>query len=64
MYITRGYFQRGFKSLWHKSPNMDTLIAMGSAAAAIYSIWRNFYDVISLGVMEMSEAHIYDATLF
>lgn len=38
MYLNRGYFQRGFKTLRHRSPNMDTLIAMGSSAAAIYSI--------------------------
>ena len=42
MYINRGYFQRGFKSLWHRSPNMDTLIAIGSTAAAVYSIYAIF----------------------
>ena len=64
MYINRGYFQRGFKSLWHKSPNMDTLIAMGSAAAAIYSIYAIFMMGYHLGHGNMSEAHTYMMQLY
>lgn len=64
MYINRGYFQRGFKSLWHKSPNMDTLIAMGSAAAAIYSIYAIFMMGYDLGHGNMNEAHQYMMQLY
>ncbi len=64
MYINRGYFQRGFKSLWHKSPNMDTLIAMGSAAAAIYSIYAIFMMGYHLGHGNMSEAHTFMMQLY
>ena len=64
MYINRGYFQRGFKSLWHKSPNMDTLIAMGSAAAAIYSIYAIFMMGYDLGHSNMNEAHQYMMQLY
>lgn len=64
MYINRGYFQRGFKSLWHKSPNMDTLIAMGSAAAAIYSVYAIFMMGYHLGHGNMSEAHTYMMQLY
>lgn len=64
MYINRGYFQRGFKSLWHKSPNMDTLIAMGASAAAIYSIYAIFMMGYYLGHGNMSEAHQYMMQLY
>lgn len=64
MYINRGYFQRGFKSLWHKSPNMDTLIAMGSAAAAIYSIYAIFMMGYDLGHGHINEAHQYMMQLY
>ena len=39
MVINQKFFISGFKSLWHKSPNMDTLVAMGSAASFLYSLW-------------------------
>lgn len=38
VYLNRSYFQRGFKSLWHSAPNMDSLIAIGSGASLIYGI--------------------------
>ncbi len=37
MVINQKFFVNGFKSLWKGSPNMDTLVALGSAAAFIYS---------------------------
>lgn len=36
LYVNRSYYQRGFKSLFHGAPNMDSLIAIGSSAAMIY----------------------------
>lgn len=64
LYINRGYFQRGFRSLWHKSPNMDTLIAMGSTAATIYSIYAIFMMGYYLGHMQMEQAHMYMMQLY
>ena len=41
--ITNGrFFTSGFKSLWHRAPNMDTLVAMGSAASFTYSVYALF----------------------
>ena len=42
LFINRGHFIRGFKSLYHRAPNMDTLIAVGSAAVlyGIYALYR------------------------
>lgn len=64
MYINRGYFQRGFKSLWNKSPNMDTLIALGSSAAAIYSIYAIFMMGYELGHGNIDHAHYYMMQLY
>ena len=36
VYLNRAYYFRGLKALWHRSPNMDSLIAVGSLAALIY----------------------------
>jgi len=42
MVINQKFFISGFKSLWHKAPNMDALVALGSSAAFIYSIFALF----------------------
>ena len=42
MVINQKFFISGFKSLWHRAPNMDTLVALGSAAAFIYSTYALF----------------------
>ena len=38
VFLNRSYYSRGLKSLWHRSPNMDSLIAVGSLAALLYGI--------------------------
>ena len=42
MVINQKFFINGFKGLLHKAPNMDTLVAMGSAASFIYSTYALF----------------------
>ena len=42
MVINQKFFVSGFKSLWRRSPNMDTLVALGSAAAFVYSTYALF----------------------
>lgn len=42
MVINQKFFINGFKGLIHRSPNMDTLVAMGSAASFVYSTWALF----------------------
>lgn len=42
MVINRKFFISGFKSLWRRSPNMDTLVALGSAASFIWSVYALF----------------------
>jgi len=38
MYVNDKYYKVGFKTLWNRSPNMDSLIALGSAAAVAYGL--------------------------
>lgn len=42
MVINQKYFISGFKAAIHLSPNMDTLVAMGSSVSYLYSIWALF----------------------
>lgn len=64
MIINRGYYQRGFKSLWNKSPNMDTLIAMGSTAAFVYSLYATFMMAYYVGRGDLTSVHHYMMQLY
>ncbi|MBS6397515.1 MAG: heavy metal translocating P-type ATPase [Clostridiales bacterium] len=57
MYLNRKYFETGFKSLMHGAPNMDTLVAMGSAAAVVYSVSQLFVMGYALGRGDVGLAH-------
>ena len=39
MLINYKFFTNGFKSLWHRAPNMDALVALGSSASFLYSLY-------------------------
>lgn len=56
MVINRKFFINGFKGLIHRSPNMDTLVSLGSTASFIYSV----YVLIAMAVSETPEAHLHD----
>lgn len=55
--VNRHYFVTGFKTLWHRAPNMDTLIALGSAASFAYSVVSLYRMAWALGAMDMAAAH-------
>ena len=38
VFLNRAYYIKGLKALWHRSPNMDSLIAVGSGASLIYGV--------------------------
>ena len=42
MVINQKFFISGFKALWHRAPNMDTLVALGATAAFVYSTYALF----------------------
>ena len=47
--LNHSYFSRGFKSLWHRAPNMDSLIAVGSSASIIYGVFVLFVMSYAMG---------------
>ena len=49
VYLNRAYYTKGLKALWHRSPNMDSLIAVGSGAALIYGIAALFRMSYAMG---------------
>ena len=49
LYINRKYYTVGFKTLWHRAPNMDSLIALGSSAAVLYGVAALFLIAWHLG---------------
>lgn len=59
--INRNYFIGGLKSLMNKSPNMDTLIAMGSSAALLYSFFNIIMIIVNAGT---HTAHMYAMDLY
>ena len=59
MYINDHYFINGFRSLFHRSPNMDSLIALGSTAAFFYSLWAIFMSAWAVGRGDLAAAHDY-----
>ena len=64
MLINKKFFVNGFRGLWHKSPNMDTLVAMGSATSFLYSVWM-LYLMSAAVTFEGAEAgHKYMGELY
>lgn len=70
LYVGRGFFTRGFRNLVKRSPNMDSLIAIGSSAALIYSLYSTVLifieaEAAKAGTMmramaeQTSEHHLY-----
>lgn len=49
VWLNRAYFEVGFRTLIHRSPNMDSLIAVGASAAIIYGIFVIFRLSYGLG---------------
>ena len=57
LFVNRHYFITGFRTLTHASPNMDSLIAIGSAASATFSVVNLYKMALALGQMDMELAH-------
>ena len=59
-----GYFTRGFKALCHRSPNMDSLIAVGSGAALIYGLIALFRMAYAMGHGDWQTVRLYSENLY
>jgi len=62
MVINQKFFISGFKSLLHKAPNMDTLVAMGSGASFVYSTYALFAmsDAVTKGDMTLAHEYMHE----
>ena len=58
------YFKNGFKTLWHRSPNMDSLIAIGAGAAILYGIFAIYHIGYAMGHGDMAVVHQYAHDLY
>ena len=58
------YFKNGFKTLWHRSPNMDSLIAIGACAAILYGIFAIYRIGYAMGHGDMMVVHQYAHDLY
>lgn len=59
MLINRRFFISGFKGIIHRAPNMDTLVALGSGAAFVYSLVVMFIMTVEIANGDMHAAHNY-----
>lgn len=64
MYINDKYYKVGFKTLWCRSPNMDSLVALGSAASFLYSVYVIFRLSYGIGHMDMEIVERYHMELY
>ena len=59
MVINQNFFISGFKGLIHRSPNMDTLVALGSGASFVYSTYSLFAMTVAQTKGDMSAVMSY-----
>lgn len=64
VYLNRVYYQRGFKTLLHRSPNMDSLIAVGSGAALVYGIFALYRMAYAMGMEDWDTVQHYRENLY
>ncbi len=64
VYLNRVYFSRGLKALWHRAPNMDSLIAVGSGAALVYGIAVLFLMAAAMGRGDLEAVKAYSHSLY
>lgn len=53
MWIERHFLKNGFSALWHRAPNMDSLVALGSSASALYGLFAG----VCIFIGELSGNH-------
>ena len=62
--INKKFFLVGFKALWNRAPNMDSLVALGSAASYLYSLFAIFAMAYHMGHGNLHAAHSYAMELY
>ena len=64
VYINRTYFSSGFKKLFMKSPNMDSLIAIGSTASIVYGLVSMYVIGYGLSTQNHELVHRYSMNIY
>lgn len=64
VYVNFKFFKNGFKSLFNGSPNMDSLIAIGSTASLIYGVYAIYKIGYGLGHNDISLVHSFSMDLY
>lgn len=64
VYVNRKYFRVGFQTLFHASPNMDSLIAIGASAAILYGIFAIFRIGYGLGHQNAALVEQYSMDIY
>lgn len=64
IFINFNYFKTGFKTLFHGAPNMDSLIALGSGAAVVFSVFGLYKILFLLGAGDPAGAHRFASNLY
>ena len=64
VYLNRVYYSRGLKALWHRAPNMDSLIAVGSGASLLYGITALLRMAYAMGHGDWETVDFYRENLY
>ncbi len=64
LYWNRSYFEKGLRSLFHRAPNMDSLIAVGSGAAFLYGVVALFRMAYAVGHAQTDIVSYYSENLY
>lgn len=64
LYVNRKFYFNGFKALFRRAPNMDSLVAVGSAAAMLYGVIAIFMIGVSLGSGDPETVERYRSNLY
>ncbi len=64
VFINFKYYKNGFKTLFHGSPNMDSLIALGSGASLVYGIYALYKIAFGFGHDDMAMVHQFTHDLY
>ena len=64
IFVNFKFFRIGFKTLVHLSPNMDSLIALGSSASTLYGVYSLYVMAAALGAGDVASAHAAAMNLY
>ncbi|NLL79017.1 MAG: heavy metal translocating P-type ATPase [Clostridiales bacterium] len=64
LYVNRKFFAVGFRALFYKNPNMDTLVALGASAAFLYGVFAIYRIGYGLGHGQLQIVEQYAADLY